>query len=159
MTPEEFTKKSAEHWENEVRSATWAVIETDTEVIGIAVARRPDPKEDADVDQERARFIESAWIKPKHRRSRMGKRLMEFLFQEERRRHPQVDEFWLWVFDDNESAKSFYHWIGFEYTGPSKKHEPSGRTELRYRFAWDPGRTRASGRTAARETYRVLTSG
>lgn len=156
MTPEEFRKKSADHWHHEVRTGTWAVIETGAEVIGIAVARHPDPEEDADVNQDRARFIESAWIKPKHRRSRMGKRLMEFLFEEERRRHPQVDQFWLWVFDDNKSAISFYNQMGFEYTFVSKKHEPSGRTELRYRYTWNSSLTRANGRTAANETFRIL---
>ena len=156
MTPEEFGKKSADHWQDEVRTATWAVIETDAEVIGIAVARRPDPEDDADVDQDRARFIESAWIKPRHRGSRMGKRLMEFLFEEERRRHPQVDQFWLWVFEENKSAIRFYKQMGFEYTFLSKEHEPSGRTELRYRYTWNSNSTRASGRTVANETYRIL---
>jgi len=156
MTPEEFSSKSADHWQHEVRTATWAVIETGREVIGIAVARQPDPEEDADVDQDKARFIESAWIKPKHRRSRMGKRLMEFLFEEERRRHPQVDQFWLWVFEDNKSAINFYNQMGFEYTYVSKKLEPSGRTELRYRYMWNSSSTRANGRTAGNETYRIL---
>ena len=158
MTPEEFREKSADHWQHEVRTGTWAVIETGAEVIGIAVARHPDPEEDVDVNQDRARFIESAWIKPKHRRSRMGKRLMEFLFEEERRRHPQVDQFWLWVFDDNKSAISFYNKIGFEYTFVSKKHEPSGRTELRYRYTWNSSSIRANGRTAASETFRILST-
>jgi ribosomal protein S18 acetylase RimI-like enzyme len=156
MTPEEFRKKSADYWDHEVRIATWAVIETSVEVIGIAVARHPDPEQDADVDQGRARFIESAWITPKRRRSRMGKRLIEFLFEEERRRYPRVDQFLLWVFDDNEEAISFYGQMGFEYTEVSKKHVPSGRTELRYRYAWNSSSTRASGGTAANETYRIL---
>lgn len=156
MTPEEFKEKSADHWKREVGIATWAVIEAGAEVIGIAVARRPDPEQDADVDQGRGRFIESAWITPNHRRSRMGKRLMEFLFDEERRRCPQVDQFWLWVFDDNQDAISFYSQLGFKYTGVSKKHEPSGRTELRYLYTWNSNSTRASGRTAANETYRIL---
>ena len=81
---------------------------------------------------------------------------MEFLFEEERRRHPQVDQFWLWVFDDNRSAINFYKQMGFEYTYVSKKHEPSGRTELRYRYTWKSSLTRASGRSAVNETYRIL---
>ena len=156
MTLEEFRKKSADHWDHEVRTATWAVIERSAEVIGIAVARHPDSEQDADVDQGRARFIESAWITPKHRRSRMGKRLIEFLFDEERRRYPRVDQFWLWVFDDNEEAISFYSQMGFEFTGVSKKHVPSGRTELRYRYTWNLSSSRASEGTAANETYRIL---
>jgi ribosomal protein S18 acetylase RimI-like enzyme len=158
MTPEEFGKKPADHWQHEVRTATWAVIEAGTEVIGIAVARHPDPVKDADVDPDRARFIESTWIKPTHRRSRMGKRLMEFLFQEERRRHHQVDQFLLWVFEDNKSAIDFYNQMGFEYTDVSKKHEPSGRTELRYRYTWNSNSNsiRSSTRAAANETYRIL---
>jgi ribosomal protein S18 acetylase RimI-like enzyme len=156
MTQDEFKEKSADYWRHEVQTATWAVVETGTEVIGVAASRRPDPEADSDVDPDRARFIESAWIEPEHRRGRMGKRLMEFLFEEERQRHPQVDEFLLWVFNDNETAISFYAGIGFEYTDVSKKHDPSGRTELRYRYAWNSSSTWASGRTAAKETYRIL---
>jgi ribosomal protein S18 acetylase RimI-like enzyme len=156
MTQDEIEEKSADYWRREVQTATWAVIEKGTEVIGVAVARHPDPEEDEDVDQDRARFIESAWINPRHRRSRRGKLIMEFLFEEERRRHPQVDQFWLWVFEDNRSAISFYSQMGFEYTKVSKKHEPSGRTELRYRYTWNSSSTRAGGRTAADETYRIL---
>jgi ribosomal protein S18 acetylase RimI-like enzyme len=156
MTLDEFNEKPTDYWRHEVQTATWAVIETGAEVIGVAVARHPDPQADSDVDQDRARFIESAWIKPKHRRSRMGKRLMEFLFQEERRRHPRVDEFLLWVFEDNESAISFYARIGFEYTDVSKKHELTGRTELRYRYTWRTSSTEASAQTAVGGTYRIL---
>ena len=156
MSQKEFGEKSVDYWRHEVQTATWAVIETREEVIGVAAARHPDPDEDTDVDQHRARFIESAWIVPRHRRRQKGTLLMTFLFEEERRRHPQVDEFLLWVFDDNESAKSFYEKMGFEYTDVSKKHGPSGRTELRYRYMWDPDSIPASARTSPNETFRIL---
>jgi ribosomal protein S18 acetylase RimI-like enzyme len=160
MTQKEFDEKPADYWQHEVATATWAVIETATEVadvIGVAVARRPDPEADADLDPDRARFVESAWISPDYRRSRRGKRLMRFLFEQERRRHPNVDEFWLWVFDDNQTAIRFYNRIGFTYTYVSKKHETSGRTELRYRCWWSS--LKATEQGTAGETYRILTSG
>ena len=159
MTLKEFEQKPTDYWQQEVSTATWAVIEMRTEVtevIGVAVARRPHPQADTDVDPYRARFIESAWISPDYRRTRRGKRLMRFLFGEERRRYPQVEEFWLWVFDENETAIRFYKRIGFEFTGVSKKHEPSGRRELRYRYAWNSAE--ASERIPADETYRILST-
>lgn len=156
MTPDEFEKKSADYWQYEVRTATWAVIEAGEEVIGIAAARHPDPAQDADVDQDTARFIASAWINPEHRRSRKGRLLLEFLFEEERRRHPQVNQFLLWVFEDNRNAINFYNRMGFKYTGVSKKHEPSSRTERRYRNTWNSSSNQVSQRPSANEIYRIL---
>src|SRR5690349_20002117 len=68
-SPEAFLKTvadvnllSIEYWEKEIDKSTWAVIQRGEEVVGIAVAKRPDREIDTDIDPEKARFIESVWI-------------------------------------------------------------------------------------------------
>jgi ribosomal protein S18 acetylase RimI-like enzyme len=79
--------KSASDWIDEIRLSTWAIVERDDEILGIAAAKRPDRDEDKDVNQSTARFIESVWIAGAMRRRGIGRRLVEYLIDIERERH------------------------------------------------------------------------
>ena len=46
--------KSASDWIDEIRLSTWAIVERDDEILGIAAAKRPDRDEDKDVNQSTA---------------------------------------------------------------------------------------------------------
>jgi ribosomal protein S18 acetylase RimI-like enzyme len=122
----------AYYWNKEIDRATWVVIQQSGEVVGIAVARWPDQTIDHDIDQLKARFIESVWIAPKFRGSRMGERLVKYLIEVECEKQPSVRQFMLWVFKDNERAISLYERMKFTYV---KEHAlENGRVELLYEY-------------------------
>jgi ribosomal protein S18 acetylase RimI-like enzyme len=156
----------ADYWDKEIDTSTWVVIQQVDTVVGIAVARWPDKAIDRHIDENRARFIESVWIAPKFRGSRMGERLVNYLIEVEHKKYPSVSRFMLWVFKDNKHAIRLYERMCFKYVA---KHSLGDRIELLYEYvlpnlsaqktAW-----RLMGNAAGREgdrrqygvTYRVL---
>lgn len=164
MTIEELNDKEKEvgYWEKEVRSSTWVVIKRVDEVVGVAVARWPDPR---DGDPATERYIESVWIDPKLRGQHLAEQLIKFLFEVECDKSPYVGQFSLWVFDKNEYAKRLYKRMGFEYAG--QQYARNGCKELRYEYRLELG---IGGTSAAASTqldaprnsdliYRVLGKG
>jgi ribosomal protein S18 acetylase RimI-like enzyme len=140
-SPEAFLKTVAdvnlfpiEYWKKEIDNSTWVVIQRDEEVVGIAVAKRPDHEIDTDIDPEKARFIESVWISPELRGYRIGERLVKFLLEVECKRSPEVRQFLLWVFDKNVRAIRLYERIGFVYTNIKNRGIRDDRTELKYQY-------------------------
>jgi ribosomal protein S18 acetylase RimI-like enzyme len=134
----EIEAKPASYWSGAVQASSWAVLEVEGDVVGIAAAKQPDPDTDPQ-DREVARFIESVWIAPDQRRRGFGERLVEYLIE------TQLDEgfreFYLWVFEDNRNAIELYERMGFE----DAKEEPhliyradgSAMNEIQYRRLFD----------------------
>jgi len=166
-TADDVNEFSLDHWEKEIQSSTWAVIERGQELVGIAVARWPHREMDQDIDPKTSRFIESVWIDPGLRGRRMGERLMRFLFEVECEKCPDVMQLLLWVFDKNHRAIRLYERMGFKDTGQRNVDTRGGRTELQYQLAFDTAVVKATGKAvnkaARREdlrqfgvTYRTL---
>jgi ribosomal protein S18 acetylase RimI-like enzyme len=134
----EIEAKPASYWGDEVQASSWAVLEVEGDVVGIAAAKRPDPYTDPQ-DRKVARFIESVWIAPEQRRHGFGQRLVEYLIE------TQLDEgfreFYLWVFEDNRRAIELYERMGFE-DAPVEPHliyraDGSAMNEIQYRRLFD----------------------
>jgi ribosomal protein S18 acetylase RimI-like enzyme len=133
-TVDDVDETSIDYWEKEIDTSTWAVIQRGEEVVGIAVARWPDREMDTGIDPTMARFIESVWITPELRGSRIGERLVRFLFEVECKKNPGIRQFLLWVFDNNHRAIRLYERMGFFYTGMKNYDIRGGRTELRFQY-------------------------
>jgi ribosomal protein S18 acetylase RimI-like enzyme len=163
-TVEEVDNCGTGYWEQEIASSTWAVIQRGEDVIGVAVARRPDPEKNPDVDPPSTRFIESVWIDPELRGSHLGERLVRFLFAVEYAKSPGIREFLLWVFEKNVSAIRLYQRMGFVYDIEQKLPDGSGRIELRYRYSLKPDAAPVAAAAESRQQgpdihgliYRVL---
>jgi ribosomal protein S18 acetylase RimI-like enzyme len=166
-TIDDLDDKETDHWEREISSSTWAVIQTGDKIVGFAVARWPDREMDRDVDPVAARFIESVWIDPKLRGKRLAERLVRFLFEVERAKSPSVRRFLLWVFDKNHKAIRLYERMGFRYVARQNLADRSGRAELRYEYLLEPDARRVQAAPAGRRddlregrlVYRVLGEG
>jgi ribosomal protein S18 acetylase RimI-like enzyme len=148
-------------WLGEIQSSTWVVAQHDGGVVGIAVAKRPDPDKDRE-DYETSRYIESVWIAPEHRRRRLGERLINYLLETEYQKNQQVEQFLLWVFVTNLYAIRMYEHMGFDRT--SEMHK-GVRTERKYKLDFT-SEVYTAVRKAVKEaahrrdgvTYRVLGS-
>jgi ribosomal protein S18 acetylase RimI-like enzyme len=143
-SPEAFLKTVGDvdelpfdHWEREIHSSTWAVIERGQEVVGIAAARLPDREIDKDIDPDTSRFIESVWIDPEFRGHQMGERLVRFLFEMECEKNQDIKQFLLWVLDKNQRAIRLYERMGFLGTHLWNQGTRGDRTELEYQLAFD----------------------
>jgi ribosomal protein S18 acetylase RimI-like enzyme len=168
---EDVENPELDYWRKEIDSATWAVIQRGEEVIGVAVARRPDLEMDSETDPIRARFIESVWIAPEFRRLHLGDRLVRCLMEEEHAKDPCVRQFLLWVFDDNKLAIAMYEHMGFLYAGRQEfrgwRGENKPKYELKYKYDLDPGCAEMQDAAAGRRedvrryglVYRLLGEG
>src|ERR1700722_6844251 len=92
-------------WQHKLRSAQWAVVQRDGEVLGIAAAKQP-RKTDRYALAGKACFIESVWIDPCLREHGVGQRLVTYLI--EQRPQARNQEFFLWVFNHNYPAIRLY---------------------------------------------------
>lgn len=168
-TVSDVDNMAPDYWDKEIDSYTWVVIQQLHEVVGIAVARWPDREIDRNIDENRARFIESVWIAPKFRGSRMGERLVNYLIEIERRKCPSVSQFMLWVFENNDDAIRLYTRMNFRPV--DKQAAANGRIELRYEYdlpklsvdeaaamSLANEKARARDRRQRGVTYRVLRS-
>jgi ribosomal protein S18 acetylase RimI-like enzyme len=167
-TVEDVDGMTIDYWEKDIGDATWAIIERDDkQVVGIAVSRLPHREMDSDIDPDRARFIESVWIDQELRGNKLGERLVRFLFEAECNKNPEIEHFYLWVFEENQRAIHLYQRMKFVSTGMSQRLNLVGRTEIKYRLTLDTAVVKAT-ETAVNEaarrkdqedfgvTYRVL---
>jgi ribosomal protein S18 acetylase RimI-like enzyme len=115
-TLNDVDRKGRDFWIDEIQRSTWAVVERDGEVVGIAAGKRPDPDKDRE-DPDTTRYIESVWIAPRLRGHRLGERLIRFLLEVEHQRNQRLEQFLLWVFKSNSSAIKLYDHMGFQPTG------------------------------------------
>lgn len=96
-TVAEIDARSSDHWEDELRSSTWAVVQRGDEVFGIAAAKLPSDDDGYIRHSQTARFIESVWIAPSMRGNGYGERLIKYLFDAECKKSADVDRFFVWV--------------------------------------------------------------
>lgn len=163
-TVEEVDNCGIDYWEQEIVSATCAVIQRGEDVVGVAVARQPDPEKNPGIDPPSTRFIESVWIDPELRGSHLGERLVRFLFAVEYAKSPGIRQFLLWVFEKNVSAIRLYQRMGFVYDFEQTLPDGSGRIEFRYRYSLKPDAAVMAAAAEARQqdldmhgmVYRVL---
>jgi ribosomal protein S18 acetylase RimI-like enzyme len=154
-TVDDVNEKPIDHWEREILSSTWAVIQRGKEIVGIGAAKRPDRETYNDLeDPAKARFIESVWIAPQLRRRRMGERLVKYLFEVECGRNPNIRQFLLWVLEENLPAINLYLHMGFDYTGVKQWHDQVGKTELKYQVAYDSEMVKAIAATVNKAARR-----
>jgi ribosomal protein S18 acetylase RimI-like enzyme len=139
---EDVEKPELDYWRADIASATWAVIQQEDEVIGVAVARRPHRKTDRGLKRNNTRFIESVWIAPEFRRLHRGEWLMQYLMEAEHAKSPRVRHFFLWVFDNNKSAIALYEAMGFTYVSrqetPNWHGDDQPKYELKYEYRLQP---------------------
>jgi ribosomal protein S18 acetylase RimI-like enzyme len=163
-TIEDVDNRASGYWQKEIDISTWVVILRGDEVVGIAVARYPDLELDRNIDRTRVRFIESVWIAPGLRGSRLGERLIRFLFEAECAKSPGIRKFMLWVLAENRRAIRLYKRMKFRYVERQILPDGSGRIELRYEYQLKLGARAMKAAAKARQndlrkhdmTYRVL---
>lgn len=106
-------------WQRKLESARWAVVQRDGETLAIAAAK---PPVEADIEYAlpgKACFIESVWVDPRLREHGIGRRLVTYLI--EQRRQDRIQDFYLWVFNHNDTAIRLYDRMEFKRTGRSSK--------------------------------------
>lgn len=112
-TAAQIESRPPQFWRRELRFSTWAVVQRQDEILGIAAAKSPSAT-DLYASREEACFIESVWIAPEMRGDELGQRLVTYLIEKKRR--VGVRKFYLWVFDHNTPAISLYKRMDFTQT-------------------------------------------
>jgi ribosomal protein S18 acetylase RimI-like enzyme len=142
------------HWRRELESSTWAVVEVDGKVCGIAAAKPPDLQSDSYAREEAACFIESVWIAPSIRQQGFGGQLIRYLIESQFKQG--IEKFYLWVLDQNRSAIELYKRLGFRPTWRrlplACAHDASAR-EIQYMLAFD-SRSRFGDKLASNKAIR-----
>jgi len=164
-TIEDVEAQPFDYWKNEIKSSTWAVVQRDSEIVGVVAGKLPDSDKDQE-DQASTRYIESVWITPRLRGRGLGKRLIHYLLEMEYRKDQQIRHFLLWVFATNSAAIKMYEHLGFRPTLESKLLQRTGHsrteTEVKYCLDFDDGihtaheDARRQDRHLYGVTYRVL---
>jgi putative acetyltransferase len=161
-TADELKKKPPSYWLEQLESSTWAVVERGDRILGIAAAKPPRDGDTEYAEPGKACFIESVWLHPSMRAKGVGKHLLSYLIEE--KRGVGVQDFYLWVLDDNAPAIGLYEHMQFKLT-----HRSSKWPETQYRLAFDSDviddHERACNEddrmrdwTEFRVTYRLLSS-
>lgn len=131
-TADQLKDKPAEYWTKRLESATWAVVQCQGRVLGIAAAQPPEADHHP-VSWGRACFIESVWVDPSMRGRGIGERLVTYLMEQQRQ--AGIQDFYLWVFDNNEPAIGLYKRMEFKPTG--RPSDLVDRHEIQYLRAFD----------------------
>ena len=97
-----------EDWRSVIQQARWVVARTAHDVIGVA-------RSSQDPESPERRYIEAVWVAPEFRQLGVGRRLVRWLIDRERK--SGIKEILLWVIDSNVYARSFYFRMGFRSTG------------------------------------------
>jgi ribosomal protein S18 acetylase RimI-like enzyme len=128
-SPDAFTsshaseaKWSESEWRQVFDAATWVVARESDKVIGLA-------KSIGEPGRPAARYVESAWVAPTHRRRGVFRALVHALAEMERR--VGTTDLLLWVLEDNHDAQRAYEALGFEPTGERQFLPAFGRFERR----------------------------
>ena len=82
-----------------IQQARWVVARTAHGVIGVA-------RSSQDPESPERRYIEAVWVAPEFRRLGVGRRLVRWLIDHERK--SGIKEILLWVINSNVYARSFY---------------------------------------------------
>jgi ribosomal protein S18 acetylase RimI-like enzyme len=97
-----------EDWRSAIYQARWVVARTAHGVIGVV-------RSSQDPGSPERRYIEALWVAPEFRRLGVGRRLVRWLIDRERK--SGIKEILLWVIDTNVYARSFYLSMGFRSAG------------------------------------------
>jgi ribosomal protein S18 acetylase RimI-like enzyme len=97
-----------EDWRSAIYQGLWVVARTAHGVIGVA-------RSSQDPQSPESRYIEAVWVAPEFRRLGVGRGLVRWLIDRERK--SGIREILLWVIDTNVHARSFYFGMGFRSTG------------------------------------------
>jgi ribosomal protein S18 acetylase RimI-like enzyme len=164
-TVDDVEARLPDYWESELQSATWAVMERDGRVVGIAAAKRPGDQDTVYASPREACFIESVWIDPSIRRLGLGERLVNYLIEMQRQKG--VQEFYLWVFENNMPAIGLYEHMNFKETDRIAKLRGRPMREVQYLLKFDSDavdlseqqqseEARNQDQLSSRITYRLL---
>lgn len=110
-------------WRHMFDDAVWVIMVADGAPIGLARSIRP---ADTPADE---RYIESVWIASPYR----GSGVLRTMFKHLTELEPDVSTWFVWVFDDNHSARAAYERLGFE-TDHERQEVSGGRCEERLRL-------------------------
>jgi ribosomal protein S18 acetylase RimI-like enzyme len=122
-------------WKLLFRWSTWVLAREEHTVIGLTRSTAEDAP-------PRARYLESIWVAPTHRRHGVFRALLARLTRVER--HAGVTDLLLWVMEDNHVARRAYAALGFQPTGERQILPALGRFEqqllldIRATIALDP---------------------
>lgn len=97
-----------EDWRSAIQQTRWVVARTAHGVIGVA-------RSNQDPESPERRYIEAVWVAPEFRRLGVGRGLVRWLIDRERK--SGIKEILLWVIDSNAYARRFYSRMGFRSTG------------------------------------------
>ena len=110
---------------------TLVAVGPEARVEGFCTAATPSRDEDA---RERTAEIAATYVDPARWRAGIGITLLDAALAE--LRGGEYDDVTLWVFADNERARSFYQRFGFQPDGAEARHDWSGgQLEVRLRAA------------------------
>lgn len=112
-------------WRRVFDAATWVLAHEAERAIGLARSVR-------EPGRPSARYVESAWVAPTHRRHGVFRALLHALAETGRR--VGVTDLLLWVLEDNHDAQRAYEALGFEPTGERQFLPAFGRFERRLRL-------------------------
>jgi ribosomal protein S18 acetylase RimI-like enzyme len=131
-SPQAFTSSYARElawtepdWRRMVHNANWIIARESEKVIGLG-------KSVGEPGRRAARYVESVWVAPTHRRRGVFRCLLHALAEIERQ--VGVTDLLLWVLEDNYDAQRAYQALGFEPTGERQYLPAFGRFERRLRL-------------------------
>ncbi|MFI5732351.1 GNAT family N-acetyltransferase [Kribbella sp. NPDC051587] len=132
-------------WRLRFVGSQWFTAWKDNRIIGLARVLTVD---DRPADE---RHIESVWVDPEYRQMGVLRNLLRYVVEQA----PAVNDWMLWVLDDNDQALEVYKRLGFsEIDDRQALTDGSGRDEIHLRY-----RSRRRSRTASTllaRTGRVL---
>ena len=118
-------------WQERLADDAWPVFLLEVEARPVAFCQMI-PTTDPDDDPTRVGHITSLHVLPGLRGKGYGRRLMEHVLAEFRRR--RFSEVTLWVLEENRNARSFYEASGFAFDGGRKSYPRTSVPEVRYRL-------------------------
>jgi ribosomal protein S18 acetylase RimI-like enzyme len=113
---------SEAEWRRMFHAAKWIVAHEAGKVIGLV-------KSVIEPELPSARYIESVWVAPSHRRRGVLRALLHMLAETDS--CVGVTLLMLWVLEDNHDAETAYRALGFKPTGERQFLPAVGRFELR----------------------------
>ena len=105
-TPAEEERRTPSEWMASIRWSTWAIARDEGAIVGIACLTAA-----TESDDKRARFIESVWVAPEHRRKGLVRRMLWRLEREARAADAEYLK--LWVLKTNDLAYNAYLKLDF----------------------------------------------
>lgn len=122
---DEEVELSEQAWRQRFVASQWLTAWNDDRIIGLARVLTVD---DRPADE---RHIESVWVDPLHREKGVLRNLLHHVVA----RESTVNDWMLWVLEDNEQALEAYKRLGFsEIDDRQALTDGSGRDEIRFRY-------------------------